>query len=81
MLLTSAQVDITNNGILYITGSTDTVSVTGNFTNASSASLTNNGRFYAKQNYTNNQASTPVGTVPDLPPQSLFRPTFFCSLD
>lgn len=62
VLLTSAQVDITNNGILYITGSTDTISVTGNFTNASSASLTNNGRVYAKQNYTNNQASTPVGT-------------------
>ncbi len=62
VLLTSAQVDITNNGILYITGSTDTVSVTGNFTNVSSASLTNNGSFYAKQNYTNNQVSTPVGT-------------------
>lgn len=62
VLLTSAQVDITNNGIFYITGNTDTVSVTGNFTNASSASLTNNGRFYTKESYTNNQASTPVGT-------------------
>jgi hypothetical protein len=62
VLLVSAQVDVTNNGIFYITGSTDTVSVTGNFINTSSASLTNNGRFYAKQNYTNNQASTPVGT-------------------
>lgn len=62
VLSASAQVDLTNNGIFYITGNTDTVSVTGNFTNASSASLTNNGRFYAKQNYTNNQASTPVGT-------------------
>ena len=62
VLLASAQVDITNNGIFYITGNTDTVSVTGNFTNASSASLTNNGRFYAKESYTNNQASTPVGT-------------------
>lgn len=61
-LLLSAQVDVTNNGTLYITGNTDTISVIGNFTNASSASLTNNGRFYAKQNYTNNQASTPVGT-------------------
>lgn len=59
---THAQVDITNSGILYITGSTDTVSVTGNFTNTSSASFTNNGRFYAKQNYTNSQVSTPVGT-------------------
>lgn len=57
-----AQVDVTNNGILYITGNTDTIAVTGSFTNASSASFTNNGRFYAKQNYTNNQASTPVGT-------------------
>ncbi|MEJ8817114.1 T9SS type A sorting domain-containing protein [Lacibacter sp. H407] len=62
VLLTNAQVDITNNGIFYITGNTDTVSVTGNFTNASSASLTNNGRFYVKESYTNNQASTPVGT-------------------
>lgn len=62
VLLTSAQVDVTNNGVLYIAGSTDTLSVIGNFTNATSASLTNNGRFYAKQNYTNNQASTPVGT-------------------
>ncbi|QNA44864.1 T9SS type A sorting domain-containing protein [Lacibacter sediminis] len=62
VLLISAQVDVTNNGTLYITGNTDTISVIGNFTNASSASLTNNGLFYAKQNYTNNQASTPVGT-------------------
>ena len=62
VLLVGAQVDVTNNGIFYISGNTDTVSVTGNFTNASFASLTNNGRFYAKQNYTNNQASTPVGT-------------------
>jgi fibronectin-binding autotransporter adhesin len=62
VLLATAQIDITNNGILYITGNTDTFSVAGNFTNATSASLTNNGRFYAKQNYTNNQASTPVGT-------------------
>ncbi|HLO37820.1 MAG TPA: hypothetical protein VK173_05000, partial [Lacibacter sp.] len=62
VLLVGAQVDVTNNGIFYISGNTDTVSVTGNFTNASSASFTNNGRFYAKQNYTNNQASTPVGT-------------------
>jgi Secretion system C-terminal sorting domain len=60
--LLSAQVDVTNSGTLYISGNTDTISVIGNFTNASSASLTNNGRFYAKQNYTNNQASTPVGT-------------------
>lgn len=62
VLLVSAQVDVTNNGVLYITGNTDTVSVIGSFTNATSASLTNNGRFYAKQNYTNNQASTPVGS-------------------
>ena len=62
VLFASAQIDVTNNGIFYISGSADTVTVAGNFTNASSASLTNNGRFYAKQNYTNNQASTPVGT-------------------
>ena len=55
VLFATAQIDITNNGILYITGNTDTVAVSGNFTNTSSASFTNNGRFYAKENYTNNQ--------------------------
>lgn len=62
VLVSNAQVDITNTGIFYIASGTDTVSVAGNFTNASTASFTNNGKFYAKEHYTNNQASTPVGT-------------------
>lgn len=61
-LLTQAQVDVTNNGILYIGSSTDIFSASGSFTNASSASLTNNGKMYMKQNFTNNQSATPVGT-------------------
>lgn len=63
VLVTHAQVDVTNNGTLYITGSsTDTLTVVGNFTNSSSASFTNNGKVYAKQNFTNNQSAWTVGT-------------------
>lgn len=62
-LITYAQVDVTNNGTLYITGSsTDTLTVVGNFTNSSSATFTNNGKVYAKQNFTNNQSAWTVGT-------------------
>jgi hypothetical protein len=62
-LITHAQVDVTNTGTLYITGSsTDTLTVVGNFTNSSSASFTNNGKVYAKQNFTNNQSAWTVGT-------------------
>ncbi len=61
--VTYAQVDVTNNGTLYITGSsTDTFTVAGNFTNSSSASFTNNGKVYAKQNFINNQNSWTVGS-------------------
>nr|WP_294902466.1 T9SS type A sorting domain-containing protein [uncultured Lacibacter sp.] len=62
VLVTQAQVDVTNNGTLYIGSNTDIFSANGNFTNASSASLTNNGKMYMKQNFTNNQSATPVGT-------------------
>lgn len=62
-LVTQAQVDVTNTGILYITGSsTDTFTVAGHFTNNSSATFTNNGNVYAKQNFTNNQSAWTVGT-------------------
>ncbi len=59
---TNAQIDLTNTGVLSIGSGTDTFSISGNFSNTSSASFTNNGKVYAKENYTNNQASTPVGT-------------------
>ncbi|RXK60456.1 T9SS type A sorting domain-containing protein [Lacibacter luteus] len=62
-LVTQAQVDVTNNGTLYITGSsTDSFTVVGNFTNSSSATFTNNGKVYAKQNFTNNQSAWTVGS-------------------
>jgi len=61
-LVSNAQVDVTNTGILSIGGSTDTFFVNGNFTNNSLAALTNNGKFYVKQNFTNSQTSWTVGT-------------------
>jgi len=58
----NAQVAVSNQGVFYISVSTDTVYVNGTFTNTSAASLTNNGRLYVKQNLTNDQASMNVGT-------------------
>ena len=57
-----AQTDLTNTGTLKLTGNTDTLYITGTFTNSSSASLTNNGHLYVKQNLSNDQASMTVGT-------------------
>ena len=57
-----AQVAVQNNGITYISSSTDTFFVNGSFTNASGAALTNNGRLYVKQDITNNQSSMATGT-------------------
>jgi hypothetical protein len=58
----NAQVDLKNTGILYVSVSTDTLYINGNFNNTSAAALTNNGKFYIKQNATNDQASMAVGT-------------------
>src|SRR5260221_4769246 len=58
----NAQVDLNNTGILYVNGSSDTLYINGNFNNTSGAALTNNGKFYIKQNLTNDQASMAVGT-------------------
>ena len=58
----TAQVDLYNNGTLYVSINTDTVYINGNFTNASVADLTNNGRLYVRLNLTNDQLSMVAGT-------------------
>lgn len=57
-----AQVNMTNQGMFYVAGANDTVYINGDFENTSAAALTNNGRFYIKQNVTNNQSSMAAGT-------------------
>ncbi len=57
-----AQVDIHNNGIVYLSSPTDTFFVGGALTNASGAEFTNNGVVQIKKDLTNNQASMSVGT-------------------
>ena len=57
-----AQTDLQNNGVLYVTGAPDIVYITGNFTNASGAALTNNGNLYVKLGLSNAQAAMAVGT-------------------
>ena len=65
MLLTvqlHAQTDFTNTGTLYLSGGTDILYVSGNFTNQSGASLTNNGQLRLEQTVTNHQSSMTAGT-------------------
>ena len=57
-----SQVNVTNKGILKLSIGTDTVYVNGDYSNTSTAALTNNGNFYIKQNLTNDEASMAVGT-------------------
>jgi hypothetical protein len=57
-----AQVNVQNNGIVYISNSSDILFINGSFTNASGAAFTNNGNFYLKQDLTNNEASMATGT-------------------
>lgn len=61
-LASFAQVNLQNNGTLYVSTSGDIVYINGSFTNASGAALTNNGMLYVKQDLTNGQASMPAGT-------------------
>ncbi|MBL7744828.1 MAG: hypothetical protein JNN00_15250, partial [Chitinophagaceae bacterium] len=56
-----AQGDIKNNGNLQV-HSGGSFSGFGNFTNAVSGVLTNNGSLYLKQNITNDQSAMTVGT-------------------
>jgi hypothetical protein len=57
-----AQVAVSNQGVLYVTSSSDIVFINGTFTNNSTASLTNNGLLYVKQDLTNDQASMSTGS-------------------
>jgi hypothetical protein len=57
-----AQVNVTNKGILKVSIGTDTVYVNGDYSNNSTAALTNNGNFYIKQNLSNDEAAMAVGT-------------------
>jgi hypothetical protein len=59
---TSAQVDLSNTGILHISHGSDTLYINGAFSNSSSAAFVNNGNFYLKQNLSNSQASMSIGT-------------------
>jgi len=58
----SAQVNVQNTGIVYISSATDTFFVAASLTNASGAALTNNGALYVKQDISNAQSSMAVGT-------------------
>src|SRR6266536_5482461 len=57
-----AQVDLKNTGILYASSSSDILFINGNFTNSSTAALTNNGSLYVKQDLSNDQSSMAIGT-------------------
>ena len=60
-LISRAQVNLQNTGILYSTGSSDILYINGDFTNTSAASLTNNGSLYVRQNLTNDQVFASIG--------------------
>lgn len=56
----SAQVNVKNDGVLYIS-SFDTLFINGEFINSAGANLNNDGNFYVKENITNNQSSLAAG--------------------
>jgi hypothetical protein len=62
MCNSNAQTNLYNSGVLKISSATDIVYVTGNLTNTSSASLTNNGQFYVLKDLVNGEASMNTGT-------------------
>ena len=57
-----AQVTVQNNGIAFISSSSDIVFINGSLNNATGAALTINGSLYVNQDVTNNQASMSAGT-------------------
>jgi hypothetical protein len=57
----SAQTDVQNTGVLFISSGTDSFFIGGNFTNQSGSSFTNNGKFYLARNFSNSQPATPQG--------------------
>ncbi|MES1220677.1 MAG: T9SS type A sorting domain-containing protein [Bacteroidota bacterium] len=61
-LVSHAQVNVTNTGILKVSIGVDTLYVNGAFSNNSGSALTNNGQFYIRQDLTNDEAAMAVGT-------------------
>ncbi|MBS1609491.1 MAG: T9SS type A sorting domain-containing protein [Bacteroidetes bacterium] len=61
-VITQAQVDLQNTGVLYSSNASDILYINGNFTNTSAASLTNNGNMYVLQNLVNDQSFGAIGT-------------------
>ena len=62
LLFTSqSQTGLQNSGILFIAESSDTLYISGAFTNAKTSSLTNNGNLYVRQAFTNSQPDMPLG--------------------
>lgn len=61
-ITTNAQVDLQNNGTLYISTGSDILYINGALVNANTAALTNNGALYVRLGLTNNQASMATGT-------------------
>jgi hypothetical protein len=58
----NAQVNLQNNGTLYIAAASDTFFINGSFTNASGTAFTNNGKLYVKQDISNDESSMVAGT-------------------
>src|SRR5689334_13151370 len=58
----NAQTNLYNSGTLTLSSSADVLYISGNFTNVSSASLTNNGQLYVLKDLDNSQASMTVAT-------------------
>lgn len=62
IILANAQTNLTNTGILNLSGSGDILYVTAKFVNSSTASFTNNGQLYVLGNLENDEASMTAGT-------------------
>ncbi|MBL7701638.1 MAG: hypothetical protein JNM14_05280 [Ferruginibacter sp.] len=58
----SAQLDVKNTGIVYISSATDSLYIPGAFTNAAGSAFTNNGVLQVKKDIVNDQASMSAGT-------------------
>ena len=56
-----AQVDVQNNGTLFISVGSDILYINGALTNTNSGAITNNGNLYVLRNLTNGQVAMPVG--------------------
>lgn len=61
-LILHAQVNVQNNGTLFISTPSDTLFINGTFTNSAAASLTNNANIMVKQDIVNDQPSLTAGT-------------------